>query len=356
MSAGHDQPSESVAWTSAEGDLPAPVTADPLSDALETVRLRSAVFFLWEPYWPYATAVPGGRRFGPLIIPDAGQIISYHIVSRGPCWAAVTGEAPIRLETGDILLVPHGDAYVMSSQSVTPRTSDDPDALEFFRRMAAGELPYRLVEGGPGPQSNSVVCGFLGCDRRPFNPILDALPRLVRIPAVAEASDPLAVLVDFAVGESRSAQSGGRCVLLRLGEMMFVEVLRRYLRTASVPTTGWLAGLRDPLVGRALRLMHRSSTDAWTLERLAREVGTSRSILAARFGQVVGQPPMEYLARWRMQLAARRLADGAAKVHAVAREVGYESEAAFSRAFKRIVGMTPSKWRDGGHRAPHGGD
>lgn len=319
---------------------------DPLSDVLETLRLRAAVFFLWEPSWPYATAVPEGARFGPLIMPGAGRIVSYHIVIDGPCWGAVTGSDPVRLETGDILLIPHGDAYVMSSDPMPPPQGDDPASLTFFRMMAAGELPPRIVNGGPGPRGNRVVCGFLGCDAHPFNPVLAALPSVVRIPAPsAGGGDPLAGLVDFAVRESRDMRGGGRCVLLRLGEMMFVEVLRRYLASAPDGSTGWLAGLRDPLVGRVLRLLHRSPSAPWTLDGLAREAGTSRTVLADRFARVVGEPAMGYLTRWRMQLAARLLADDTAKVHAIALAVGYESEAAFSRAFKRTVGVTPSQWR-----------
>ncbi|MBA1147664.1 AraC family transcriptional regulator [Ectothiorhodospiraceae bacterium WFHF3C12] len=346
MSANHD--SEFVPVVRSSAAITDQFSADPLSDALETVRLRAAVFFFWEPSWPFTTAVPSGARFGPLILPGAGRIVSYHIVTRGPCWGAVAGAEPMRLDTGDILLVPHGDPYVMSNDPVPPPGKEDPSALAFFRMMAAGELPARVVDGGPGPGSNSLVCGFLGCDGRPFNPVLAALPRLVRIPASAASEhDPLGGLVDFAVRESHSDQGGGRCVLLRLAEMMFVEVLRRYLATAPADAKGWLASLRDPLVGCALRLLHGSPAAAWTLDRLAREAGTSRTVLAERFSVLVGEPPMAYLTRWRMQLAARQLADGPCKVHAVARAVGYESEAAFSRAFKRTVGVAPSRWRPG---------
>jgi AraC-like DNA-binding protein len=218
--------------------------------------------------------------------------------------------------------------------------------------MATGQVGSRVVEGGGGFPYTQLVCGFLGCDAHPFNPVLAALPRLVHLRRPA-ADDGLAHLIDFALAESAQTRSGGRCVLLGLSELMFVEVVRRYLATLPAEQAGWLAGLRDPVVGRALALLHGQPAAAWTLERLARETGTSRSTLADRFAHFVGHPAMQYLARWRMQLAAALLAEGAAKVCAVALDVGYDSEAAFSRAFKRIVGMPPADWRR--RRAERGG-
>lgn len=346
MSGHHDRASGSLA---AASDAPAPHTAmadDPLSDVLEMVRLRGALFFLWQPFWPFAIGIPDDRVFGQVILPDAERIISYHIVTQGPCWGSVMGEPPVRLETGDVLLVPHGDAYVIASQPCEPSPADEAPALEFFRQMAAGELPPLVVEGGPGPEHNRLICGFLGCDVRPCNPLLSALPRLIHVPALAPGSqDPLSHLIDFALAESRQRRDGSRCVLLRLSELMFVEVIRRYLATTPETRSGWLGGLRDPLVGRALTLLHRRPAFPWTLERLAWETGTSRSTLAERFTRLVGEPPMHYHTRWRIQVAAHRLAHRDSKVYGVAQEVGYRSEAAFSRAFKRVVGMSPAQWR-----------
>lgn len=324
---------------------------DPLSDVLESVRLRGALFFIWEPSWHYATEVPHGCRFGDLILPGAGQIISYHIVTEGPCWAAVSGEEPVSLETGDVLLLAHGDPYCISSRPHPVTAEDDPEAIEFFRLMAAGELPLVIADGGGREQRNRLICGFLGCDRRPFNPLLDTLPRMLRIPALRDANDPLTHLIEFALSESQRGSEGGHALLVRLSEVMFVEVLRRYLRTTPIENSGWLVGLRDPLVGRALELMHHRPRDSWTLTTLADELATSRSTLAERFSARLGEPPMHYLARWRMQLAAQRLADPSDKIYAIARDVGYESEAAFSRAFKRWVGVSPKQWRE---RIPNG--
>jgi AraC-like DNA-binding protein len=191
------------------------------------------------------------------------------------------------------------------------------------------------------------VCGFLGCDVLPFNPLLSTLPRLVHLrPPQRPGSDRLGQLVEFALAESREQRAGSDCVLLRLSELMFVEMLRRYLACLPPEETGWLAALRDPTVGRALRLLHQEPGRAWTVDELARQSGLSRSVLSERFTQLLGLAPIQYLTRWRMQVAARLLTDAVAKVSAVALEVGYDSEAAFSRAFKKAVGVAPAAWRD----------
>jgi len=190
------------------------------------------------------------------------------------------------------------------------------------------------------------VCGFLGCDVRPFNPLLATLPRLLHVRGAFGATEhPLTKLIELAVAESRQKRAGGECVRLSLSELMFVEVVRQHLAMLPAERTGWLVGLRDPLVGRALALLHERPARPWTLPRLAKEVGSSRSTLADRFTHFVGLSPMRYLGNWRMQLAARLLADGTSKLSAVAADVGYDSEAAFSRAFKKIVGVAPANWR-----------
>ena len=205
----------------------------------------------------------------------------------------------------------------------------------------------RNVHRERGLPGTSIVCGFLGCDVRPFNPVLESLPRLLHLPKQVDGPmhDRLASLVEFTIAESRDRRAGSKSVLLRLSEILFIEVVRRYLDSLEPGRTGWLAGLRDPLVGRALALLHDRPALAWTLDRLAKDSGASRSTLADRFAHVIGQPPMRYLTQWRMQLASRLLADGRSKVSAVALDVGYQSEAAFSRAFKDTMGVSPAAWR-----------
>jgi AraC-like DNA-binding protein len=296
---------------------------------------------------PWVVEVPAATELASIVLPGADHVVSYHIVKRGGCWATLPGDAPVRLEAGDIFVVPQGDAYLMGSapdlRSNLPRHA----AMEFFRLMASASAPLTVTEGGGGPERAHVICGFLGCDIRSFNPVLEALPRVLylRRRPEARADSGLSQLVGLALAESQQRQPGTRCVLLRLSELLFIEVVRRHLESLTGEHTGWLAGLRDPVAGHALALLHNRPADPWSLQRLAREIGVSRSLLAERFSVLVGQPPMRYLTRWRMQLACRLLCDKAAKVSAVALDVGYQSEAAFSRAFKAVVGTSPALWR-----------
>jgi AraC-like DNA-binding protein len=318
---------------------------DVLSDVLRTVRLTGALFFPMETSSPWVDEIPAAKEFAATVLPGAQHVVSYHIVMRGGCWAALRDQPAVRLEAGDILVVPHGDPYIMSSAPGLRSDAPVDWVLSFFRQMATGAAPPVVIEGGGGPERAEIVCGFLGCDLRPFNPVLEALPPWVHLRPPAVAQDHLRHVVEFALAESGQRRSGAACVLLRLSEVLFVEVVRRYLDGLAAEQTGWLAGLRDPTVGQTLALLHDRPAEPWTLERLARDAGVSRSVLAERFTHVVGQPPMQYLARWRMQLAARLLSDGAAKVAAVALEVGYDSESSFSRAFKKMVGTSPAGWR-----------
>jgi len=316
------------------------VSTDVLSDVLGAVHLTGAVYFDFELSAPWVAEAPPAREIAPTVMPGAERVIEYHLIARGACWGQVAGEEPIELREGDFIVFPQGDAHVMSS---TPGMRATPDMSLFARR--ASPLPAVYELGGGGAERTRIVCCFLGCDERPFNPLLAALPRVMHLSAEDDASAGwLAPLFNIAVRESGSARAGSENILARLSELIFVEALRRYLEALPPTQTGWLAGLRDPVVGRALAALHESPTEVWTVERLARQAGVSRSIFAERFTQMVGQPPMQYLALWRMQLASKLLAEGG-HVAAVAAAVGYESEAAFSRAFKKLVGQAPAAWR-----------
>src|SRR5215471_12780657 len=275
--------------------------------------------------------------------------MEYHVVTRGSCWAAIVGEAPVRLERGDLVLFPHGDAHVVSS---APGMRAPADAAAYARR-GDDQLPVALRLGAvdarpefePDDSSETtVVCGFLGCDLRPFNPLIATLPRLLHLKA-AENAGWIVEFMRLAVAESKSKRPGGEAMLERMSEMMFVDAVRRYVDTLPENSRGWLAGLRDRFVGRALALMHDAPATQWTVDELGRRVGLSRSALHERFAEMIGQPPMQYLANWRMQVAAALLRDTRATVASVALEVGYDSEAAFARAFKRMVGTPPAAWR-----------
>jgi AraC-like DNA-binding protein len=278
------------------------------------------------------------------VLPTAQHLISYQVLTEGRCWAGLTGETPQPVQAGDILVVPHGDPYFLAAPADAPPSYSDDDAVSFFRRMAAGELPTVVNEGGGG-ETTRFICGFLGCDAVPFNPVLAALPRVIHLRGATIQGDRMAHLVAFALDALREPRAGSREVLLRTAELMFVEVVRCHLAGAAGNHADWLAGLRDPLVARALARLHSQPAQAWTLTSLAVSANTSRTTLAERFAHHVGQAPMQYLGAWRMQLASRMLAHGRAKVRAVAEAVGYESEAAFSRAFKRHTGLSPSDWR-----------
>ena len=320
--------------------------ADLLSDVLEAVKLTGALFFLVDARTPWVAEAPASPHLAPVILPRTQHVVSYHVVREGRCWCESPGQSPLSLEAGDVLLVPHGCAYRLASTCGLKTGWSQDEALGWFRSMASGQLPFVVTEGGDGPERLRLVCGFLGCDALPFNPVLAALPPVMKIRLRAESDGRLDAWLAFAVAEAGRADPGSRSVLLRLAELVFVEVLRSYLTTAGRDDVGWLGGLRDPIVGRALARLHAAPVRAWTLADLAHEVGASRSVLAERFTALIGQPPMQYLTRWRMQLAAARLATPGATVGAVACDVGYESEAAFCRAFRKVTGTTPVAWRD----------
>jgi len=314
---------------------------DALSDVLRAVRLTGAIFFDIHAAEPWVAETPPGPSIIGRMFPDAEHLVSYHVITGGSCWAALLGEPPVQLRAGDIIVFPHGDAHVLSS---TPGMREKLDIAR-YRRPGEGEghLPFSMTMGDAAAESTHFVCGFLGCDARPFNPLLAALPRVIRVSDPADG--PLGAYIRFAQAEAKHRRIGGESVLSRLSELMFVDVVRRYLETLPADRTGWLAGLRDRFIGRALTALHRNPGKDWSLESLAREVGLSRSALAERFTQFVGQPPMQYLTNWRMQVAANHLLSTTDNVAVIANRVGYDSEAAFSRAFKKAVGAPPSEWR-----------
>jgi len=309
------------------------VSTDPLSDVLRAVRLDGAFFYAVQASQPWSVEAVAAKELTPRVLPGAEHLISYHILMAGHCWGGLTGEPAVQLGAGDVIVFPHGDAHVMSSD---PKLRSDP--------ATPGRFP-ETVTLGAGEVTARFVCGFLGCDRRPFNPLLSTLPRQLHLPGLS--SGWLQSFARQVVEESQARRVGADSVLTRLAELMFVEVLRRYIETLPPEQRGWLAGLRDDAIGRALGLLHDDPAHPWTLDELAAGVAMSRSAFADRFTTLVGQPPMQYLAQWRMQLAAGRLAAGSAKVAAIAEQVGYESEEAFSRAFKRLMGVSPGAWRRG---------
>ncbi len=332
---------------------------DTLSDVLRSVRLRSAVFYFVSCNGKWAAEAPASREIATAVMPDAEHVIEYHVVTAGECWAAIVGEPPRKLRRGDVILLPQGDAHVLSS---APGMRADP-RLDSYSQMRREHRPFRLFyDGGAAPQvsldpyalaspggracATTLVCGFIGCDARPFNPLLATLPRLLHLSA-GGGSTWGEQFLQVAAAESASRRPGSEALLERISEMMFVDAIRRHVETLPEESTGWLAGLRDRFVGRALAAMHAEPAAPWTIDELGKRVGLSRSALYERFVELIGQPPMQYLTNWRMQIASRLLREGRSNVATVAAAVGYDSEAAFARAFKRLVGTPPATWRRG---------
>ena len=322
---------------------------DTLSDVLRSVRLRGALYFHVSGTREWAAEAPSSREIAAAVMPGAEHVMEFHAVLSGACWAVAVGGEPVHLAAGDLVIFPQGDAHVVSS---APGMRAPPNPQGYFERQQQRQ-PFTLhldvseVHAGAAPAGANdtvLVCGFLGCDLRPFNPLIAALPRLLHLPA-AGGQDWAVQCMRQAAAESTNRRPGGGAMLERLSEMMFIDAMRRYLGALPEDSPGWLAGLRDRFVGRALTLLHAAPEAPWTVEELGQRVGLSRSALHERFAALTGQAPMQYLANWRIQVGATLLRDTALTVAAVAQQVGYESEAAFARAFKRLVGQPPSVWR-----------
>jgi AraC-like DNA-binding protein len=245
------------------------------------------------------------------------------------------------------LVIPTGEAHALGSDLAGELAArrGRPKQQVVIRRQADGTPVVR--EGGGGAETR-LICGYLACDSALFTTVLATLPKLM---VVNLADDPggqwLTTSLKFTLAESGAPKAGTGALLAKLSELMFVEAIRRHVDALPEGQKGWLSGLRDPFVGKALALLHSDPARAWTVEELARRAGLSRSALAERFAALLGQPPMAYLARWRMQLAADLLGSTQDTIAAIAERVGYESEAAFSRAFKREMGLAPAGWRSG---------
>jgi len=319
------------------------MTTDALSDVLKTVRLTGAAFFDVAAKAPWVAESPRRESILPKILPGAGHLIAYHVLTEGRCFANIVDEEPIPIGAGEVIVFTRCDPHVLSS---SPGMRADPVPTAALHAATASQLPFAVSLGDGGPISARLVCGYLACDGHPFNPLLDNLPPVITARDSQDDETPwLGQFIRLATMESADRRAGGESVLARLSELMFIEVVRRHLANMPAEQAGWLAGLRDPFVGKALSLLHAKPEQDWTIEKLGKEVGLSRSVLAERFTDLVGMPPMQYLARWRMQIASRRLNGSNTNIATVAAEIGYASEAAFSRAFKKMVGVPPSDWR-----------
>lgn len=313
---------------------------DALSEALHSVRMTGAIFFDAVCTAPWGFAVPAMERAAPLLSPGTERLIGYHLVAEEKAFVRLEGAAEVPLAAGDIAIFPHGDPHTVTNGAPTKLIDSGASISSFL----AGDLSTFRIGGGG--EATRFVCGYFGCERHAARLFLAGLPSIIIMNLRSDAGGQwLENSIRHLLDEAASGGAGRMALLSKMAEALFIETLRRYMQQLPPEQNGWLAGARDPVVGGVLALMHRKPRHPWTMGELAAEIGASRSVVAERFIQFLGEPPLTYLSRWRLQLAARRLQTTQMSVLQVASEVGYESEAAFSRAFKREFGLPPAQYR-----------
>ena len=317
---------------------------DALSDVLRVVQLTGAVFLDAAFSAPWCIIGHADSALCSGYLPPSERVVSFHLVTEGSCWATLPHDhgSALHVDAGDLIVVPQGETHVLGSSIDLSPVPAGP-LLANQMETTPGEV-MTLAHGGGGAVTR-IVCGFLAAQDIWRNPLLSALPRLFKVGMRGSSASWLESSLRFATEEAGSTHAGGATVLSKLSELVFVEAVRRYVDTMPDDRKGWLAALRDRFVARALALMHARPAHPWTVEDLARRVGMSRSGFAQRFTDLLGVPPMQYLAQWRLQLAAQQLRLADRPLASVAEDVGYESEAAFNRAFKREFGVPPATWR-----------
>jgi AraC-like DNA-binding protein len=314
---------------------------DAFSEILSGVKLNGALFFNAHFTAPWGFSAPASKALAPSLAPQAPHLVIYHLVLEGRAVARLGVEQPIQLEPGDVVIFPHGDPHFITS-GAEPAEPQQTSAI--IRKVMTRDLT--VLRAGGGGTATRFVCGFMSCDPQASRPILDGLPHMFKVNVRTDRSGEwLESTIMHLVEEAASGAVGSEAMLAKLSEALFVDTLRRYVRSLPERELGWLAGTRDSLVGKCLGLMHSRVDHPWTIAKLADEVGTSRSALSERFTSYLAEPPMTYLTRWRLQLASRNLTRTSKGVAEIASEVGYESEAAFNRAFKRQFGVPPARYR-----------
>jgi AraC-like DNA-binding protein len=305
---------------------------DPLGDALRNVRMTGAFYCRSELTEPWG-----------LTLPPLPEHLWFHAPIRGRCWLEADGGDSCLLEAGGLALVPHGEGHRLRSE---PGVSA-PDILEVEREPVSGR--YELLRHGGGGEAAVVICGAVRLDGAAAPNLRRLLPPvLVAGPVATPRAEWMHTLLGLMGAEAEARRAGSEAVVTRLADVVVTLAVRAWMENDAGGRTGWVAALRDKQIGRALTLMHRQPELRWTVDTLARRVAMSRSAFATRFNELVGEPPMGYLARWRMELAHMALRDEGVPVSQVARRLGYQSEAAFSRAFKRMMGVSPGAVRRGG--------
>jgi AraC-like DNA-binding protein len=312
---------------------------DALSEVLKIVKLRGALFFNAEFSAPWCLASSQSSQVAPLLCPGAGHVVIYHYLADGRAYAQLPHGSRRDLGPGDVVIFPHGHAHILGNGAAKPV-----DSLKTFANHLSDRL--KAVRYGGGGELTKFVCGYMACDPSLSEVVLAGLPSMFVVNIANDSAGQwLANSIQFSVREAGGPATGSAVVLAKLSEVLFIETLRRFIQDLPDEQKGWLAGARDPLIGEALALLHKNPSHPWTIANLAHQVGVSRTRFAERFRHFLGEPPMAYLARWRLKLAAEILVSSNANVNEIAAEVGYASEAAFNRVFKREFGCPPAQFR-----------
>ena len=313
---------------------------DALSEALNAVRMTGAIFYSLECSAPWGFSVPHLHDVAHVLAPGTERLVSYHLVTEGEAIVQFGEDEPIAVNAGEVLIIPHGDAHTVTNGSPNELI----DSAASLREYLAGSLSVARV--GQGGAVTRFICGYFGCERHADRTFLAGLPIMIKIDIRGDESGAwIENSIRHLVSDASANRPGHSVLLAKASEALFVEALRRYMEQLPPEQSGWLAAARDPIVGAALALLHRKPFRDWTLESLAAEAGTSRSVLSERFARYLGEPPLTYLARWRLQLASRLLETTRKTIQQVAAEVGYDSQASFNRAFKREFGHPPARYR-----------
>ena len=316
---------------------------DVLSEVLKVVKLQGALFYNGEFSSPWSVRAAPSRALARHLAPSAEHVIIYHLLTEGRASLRLESGERIALNAGDLVMIPHGDPHILENG---PPTEPVDDSNQLTQILAQGLKLWRLGGGG---EVTRFICGYMACEPRLSQVFLSGLPAAFKVSIRNDASGRwLENSIRFSVNEAGTARAGGEAVLAKLSEVLFVETLRSYITDLPPEQIGWLAGARDSEVGKTLALMHKNPSHPWTIAALAKEAGASRSVLAERFRHYLNEAPMAYLTRWRLQLGAEMLASTSYSVAQIAAEVGYESEAAFNRAFKREFEIPPARFRSKG--------
>ena len=310
-------------------DAPDPFPpADPLGEALHFLRMSGAYYSRSELTAPWG-----------LTLPPMPGYLWFHVVTAGRLWLE-TGAEQGWIQLGDLALVPHGDGHALRSEPGAPA----PGILDLEREAVSDR--YEIIRHGEGGAPTSLICGAVRFEHPAAGNLIEILPKTIHIEA---SSSPrlewMQSVLRLMASEACELRPGGEAVITRLGDILVIQAIRAWMESDPAAQTGWLGALQDPQIGRAISHIHRDPARNWTVASLAHELAMSRSAFAARFTELVGEPVMSYVARWRMHVAVAALKEEGATIGQLADRLGYRSEAAFSRAFKRVIGVSPGAIR-----------